>query len=66
MDTKGFAHGFGLEDNTEVLYKTTEYRYKEYERTISWNDGNLNIKWPSLEINFIISTKIKIVIFLWI
>ena len=55
---KGFAHGFlVLEDNTEFLYKTTQFRFQQYERTISWNDRNLNIKWPSLDVNFIISLK---------
>ena len=44
----GFAHGFmALEDNTQVLYKTTEYWFKEYERSIYWNDLDLNIEWPS-------------------
>jgi dTDP-4-dehydrorhamnose 3,5-epimerase len=44
----GFAHGFmALENNTQVLYKTTEYWFKEHERSIHWNDPALNIEWPS-------------------
>lgn len=44
----GFAHGFmALEDNTQVLYKTTDYWFKDYERSIRWNDPALNIEWPS-------------------
>jgi dTDP-4-dehydrorhamnose 3,5-epimerase len=43
----GFAHGFlVLSDSAEVLYKTTDYYYPEYERSIVWNDPTLNIKWP--------------------
>ncbi len=43
----GFAHGFlALSDNVEFLYKATDYRYSEYERSIIWNDKDLNINWP--------------------
>jgi dTDP-4-dehydrorhamnose 3,5-epimerase len=40
----GFAHGFKvISENAEVLYKVTDYQYKEYERILLWND--LNIDW---------------------
>ena len=43
---KGFAHGFwGLEKENIVLYSCTNYRNKQSEMTISWNDKTLNIKW---------------------
>lgn len=43
----GFAHGFiCLSDIAEVLYKTTDFWYPQDERTIIWNDKNINIKWP--------------------
>lgn len=43
----GFAHGFiALEDNTQFLYKTTDYYSKECERSIVWNDETLKIEWP--------------------
>jgi len=42
----GFAHGFkSLTERAEVLYKVTDYQYKEHERTLMWNDPDLNINW---------------------
>jgi dTDP-4-dehydrorhamnose 3,5-epimerase len=49
---EGFAHGFvALEDNTQFLYKTTNYYHKESERCILWNDSKLNINWPLKEVS---------------
>jgi dTDP-4-dehydrorhamnose 3,5-epimerase len=43
----GFAHGFVvISDFASVLYKVTDYRYQEYERTVRWNDPSINISWP--------------------
>ncbi|MDC0631462.1 dTDP-4-dehydrorhamnose 3,5-epimerase [Candidatus Pelagibacter sp.] len=61
---EGFAHGFlCLSKNCAVYYKCTNYRDKESEKTIKWNDKDLNINWPikkpilskkdSLGINFL-------------
>jgi len=45
----GFAHGFlTTSDSAEILYKTTDYWYPEYERTILWSDPDININWPNL------------------
>jgi dTDP-4-dehydrorhamnose 3,5-epimerase len=44
---EGFAHGFlVLSDVAEFLYKTTDYWAPEHERTIIWDDSDLDIKWP--------------------
>jgi dTDP-4-dehydrorhamnose 3,5-epimerase len=43
----GFAHGFlVLSDTAEFLYKTTDYWYPEFERTLLWNDPALGVAWP--------------------
>ena len=43
----GFAHGFYvLSEWVEVIYKTTNYWAPEWERTLLWNDPDINIQWP--------------------
>jgi len=58
----GFAHGFlSLEDNTEFLYKCTEYYFPNDEGGIIWNDSTINIQWPLEKIEkLIISDKDKL------
>ncbi|QXI38749.1 dTDP-4-dehydrorhamnose 3,5-epimerase [Pseudomonas xantholysinigenes] len=42
----GFAHGFVvLSDTAEFLYKTTDYYNPAAERSIRWDDPDLNIDW---------------------
>ena len=42
----GFGHGFVvISDTAEFLYKTTDYWYKEHERSLRWNDPELGIQW---------------------
>ena len=48
----GFAHGFlVLSETADFLYKTTEYWYPKLERSLAWNDPDLNILWPLAELN---------------
>ena len=43
----GFAHGFlALQDDTHLLYKTTDYYARDCERSIAWDDPTLAIAWP--------------------
>ncbi len=43
----GFAHGFVVtSESAECLYKTTDYWAPEHERSILWNDPEINIEWP--------------------
>ena len=43
----GFAHGFiCLSKNCTVNYKCSEYRNPKFEKTVSWNDKSIDIKWP--------------------
>ncbi len=42
----GLAHGFRVTSETaHVLYKTTEFYAPEHERTIAWNDPDVNVDW---------------------
>lgn len=44
---EGFAHGFQvLSDIVDFEYKCTDYYYPEFERTLLWNDADVNIAWP--------------------
>jgi len=56
---KGFAHGFlCLSKQCTINYKCSEYRHSKSEKTLSWNDPKVNIKWPIS--NPILSKKDKI------
>jgi dTDP-4-dehydrorhamnose 3,5-epimerase len=43
----GFAHGFYVTSpEAELLYKATDYYAPQWERTIVWNDPEVQIEWP--------------------
>jgi dTDP-4-dehydrorhamnose 3,5-epimerase len=55
---QGYAHGFMVTSTqATVLYKVTDYRYPEYERTLLWNDPELAIPWSVNHEKLIISQK---------
>ena len=44
---EGFAHGFlCLSQTCTINYKCSEYRNKKSEKTLRWDDKQINIKWP--------------------
>lgn len=44
---EGFAHGFVvLSDTADFVYKATDYRAPQFERSIAWNDPRIGIQWP--------------------
>mgnify|MGYP001324893637 CR=1 FL=1 len=52
----GYAHGYCvLSDSASIMYKCTEYYFKNDQNGIIWNDSNINIDWPI--VNPIISKK---------
>ena len=57
---EGFAHGFiTLSDRVQFVYKTTNYYAPQSERSILWNDPQINIDWPEIE-NITLSEKDKV------
>ena len=54
----GFAHGFlTLSDIAFVQYKVTNYWSQKCEKSLIWNDEEVNIEWP---FEIIDKTKIKL------
>jgi dTDP-4-dehydrorhamnose 3,5-epimerase len=46
----GFAHGFyALSETADMIYKVTDYYAPEWDRTLLWNDPQINIAWPLIE-----------------
>ncbi|ATI63202.1 dTDP-4-dehydrorhamnose 3,5-epimerase [Edwardsiella tarda] len=55
---EGFAHGFYvISDEAEFVYKCTDYYSPISECSILWNDSDLNIKWPLMHDEPILSHK---------
>lgn len=54
---EGFAHGFVvLSETAEFLYKTTDYYAPAHERSLLWNDPDLDIDWTT-KVTPILSAK---------
>jgi len=55
----GLAHGFYvLSESAHVLYKSTEFYFPEFERTVLWNDPELKIEWGNVT-ELLLSAKDK-------
>ena len=55
---EGFAHGFiTLEDNTEIVYKCSNFYNPNYEGSIRFDDPDIGIEWPKMNSDFILSKK---------
>lgn len=55
---EGFAHGFYVtSDNTEFVYKCTDFYNPSFEQSIIWSDSELSIEWPIIENLVITSDK---------
>lgn len=47
----GFAHGFcALSETADFLYKCTDYYHPASERGVLWNDPDIGIEWPPVEV----------------
>jgi dTDP-4-dehydrorhamnose 3,5-epimerase len=54
----GFAHGFYVvSDQAEFVYKCTDFYAPEHERSINWNDPEIDITWPLDRNDPILSAK---------
>jgi dTDP-4-dehydrorhamnose 3,5-epimerase len=43
----GFAHGFlVLSESADLIYKCTDFYAPDYERSIRWDDSEIEIAWP--------------------
>ena len=55
---RGFAHGFvTLEDGTEFQYKVDNFYDKPSDRSIKYDDPDINVSWPTIDL--ILSDKDK-------
>jgi dTDP-4-dehydrorhamnose 3,5-epimerase len=56
----GFAHGFlVLSDTALFAYKCTGYYHPEDESGILWNDDVIGVKWPDINMSYMLSDKDK-------
>ena len=55
---EGFAHGFlTLSERAEVLYKVSDFRHAESERSLRWDDPEVGVKWHGLTAPPLLSPK---------
>lgn len=57
---RGFAHGFlTLSDTVYFSYKADDIYYADDQGGISFDDPDVNVEWPQIEGNYILSEKDK-------
>lgn len=62
---EGFAHGFlTLSDTAEIVYKATNEYSAENDRSIRWDDPDINVDWGVDKSEIILSDKDKNALFL--
>lgn len=55
---EGFAHGFlVLSDEAVFNYKCTNLYHPEFDGGIRWNDPDINVEWPEIDTEFLLSEK---------
>ena len=55
---EGFAHGFlVLSDTAEFVYKCTDVYDPSSEGGVPWNDPDINVQWPELDVPYKTSEK---------
>ena len=58
---RGFAHGFlVLSDHAIFGYKCDNYYSKEHEGGIAYDDPSINIQWPQINCDIMLSEKDKV------
>lgn len=58
---RGFAHGFlVVSDSAEFAYKCDEFYHPEDEGGIRFDDPAINIAWPKIDSEFVLSEKDKL------
>ena len=54
----GFAHGFMvLSETADFVYKTTAYYAPQSDRGMLWNDADIGIQWPEIDVPLSLSDK---------
>lgn len=54
----GFAHGFcALEPDTLVMYKVTDIYSPAHERGLLWDDPDVRIQWPALDVPYALADR---------
>ena len=58
MIPRGFAHGFlVLSDTAEFAYKCDEFYHPEDEGGLMYNDPDIAIEWPAIDVEYVLSDK---------